>query len=52
VGVPDDSSLQKVITYGIGIVVGIVLIVAGIVLLIIGAIKFARGKKAPENVPS
>lgn len=52
VGVPDDSSLQKVITYGIGIVVGIVLIIAGIVLLIIGAIKFARGKKTPENVPS
>jgi hypothetical protein len=51
VGIQDDSSLQKVITYGIGILVGIVLTIAGIVLLIIGAIKFARGKKTPENVP-
>jgi hypothetical protein len=51
-GVQDDLSLQKVITYGIGILVGIVLIIAGIVLLIIGAIKFARSKKTPENVPS
>lgn len=51
VGVPDDSSLQKLITYGIGVLVGIVIVIAGIVLLIIGAIKFARGKKSTENIP-
>jgi len=45
VGVNDDPSVQTLVTYGIGILVGIVLIVAGIVLLIIGAIKYARGRR-------
>ncbi len=49
VSVNDDPSVQTFVTYGIGIMVGIVLIVAGIVLLIIGAIKFARGRRgAPQ----
>lgn len=47
--VQDDSSVQNLVTYGIGILVGIVLIVAGIVLLIVGAIKYLRGRKAPPT---
>lgn len=51
VSVQDNPSLQSLITYGVGILVGIVLIIAGIVILIIGAIKYARGRKSspPSN---
>ncbi len=52
VSVADDPGLQNLIAYGVGILVGIVLIIAGIVILIIGAIKFFRSRKAPEGVPS
>ena len=49
VSVQDNSSVQNLVTYGIGILVGIALIIAGIVLLIIGAVKYARGRKAPPT---
>lgn len=45
VGVQDNPSLQSLVTYGVGILVGIALIIVGIVLLIIGAIRRARGRK-------
>ena len=45
VSIEDNPSVQNLITYGIGILVGIALIIAGIVLLIIGAIKYVRGRK-------
>jgi hypothetical protein len=54
VSVEDNPSVQSLITYGIAILVGIVLIIAGIVLLIIGAIKFARGRRSapqPSTTP-
>jgi hypothetical protein len=44
--VQDDPSLQSLITYGIGILVGMVLIISGIVLLIIGAVKYFRRNRA------
>jgi len=46
VGVKDDASLQSFIVFGIGILIGIILIIAGIVILIIGAVKYFRGKRA------
>jgi len=46
VGVQDSASLQSFVAYGIGILVGIVLIIAGIVVLLIGAIRYTKGKKA------
>jgi|SRR6185436_7281261 len=46
VSVQDNTSFQSFIAFGIGILVGIVLIIAGIVVLIIGAIKYVKGKKA------
>ena len=52
VSVEDDPGLQNLIAYGVGILVGIVLIISGIVILIIGAVKFFRSRKAPEGVPS
>ena len=52
VSVQDNPSLQTLVAYGIGILIGISLIVAGIVLLIIGAIKYLRGKRAPPNATS
>jgi hypothetical protein len=52
VSVEDDPGLQSLIAYGVGILVGIVLIISGIVILIIGAIKHFRSRKAPESVPS
>jgi hypothetical protein len=45
----DNPSVQNLVAYGIGILVGAALIVAGIVLLIIGAIKYLRGRRAPPN---
>jgi hypothetical protein len=54
VSVQDNPSVQTLVTYGIGILVGIVLIIAGIVLLIIGAVKYARGRKSasqPSSAP-
>ena len=44
--VQDDPSLQSLITYGIGILVGMVLIISGIVLLIIGVVKYFRRNRA------
>jgi hypothetical protein len=44
--VQDDPSLQNLITYGIGILIGIVLIISGIVLLIIGVVKYFRRSRA------
>jgi hypothetical protein len=50
VSVQDNASLQSFIAFGIGILIGMVLIIAGIVVLIIGAIKYVKGKKAsPSN---
>ena len=50
VGVQDSASVKSFIAFGVGILVGIILIIAGIVVLIIGAIKYARGRKtAPPN---
>jgi hypothetical protein len=51
VSIEDDPGLQTLITYGVGILAGIVLIIAGIVILIIGAIKHFRSKKPPETMP-
>jgi hypothetical protein len=45
----DNPSVQNLVAYGIGILVGAALIVAGIVLLIIGAMKYLRGRGAPPN---
>jgi len=52
VSVQDNPSLQNLVAYGLGILIGMTLIVAGIVLLIIGAIKYLRGKRAPPNAAS
>ena len=52
VSVEDDPGLQNLIAYGVGILVGIVLIISGIVILIIGAVKLFRSRKTPEGVPS
>ncbi|MEO9296280.1 MAG: hypothetical protein ABI347_11875 [Nitrososphaera sp.] len=49
VSVQDNSSLQNLVAYGVGILVGIVIIVAGIVLLIIGAVKYVKGRKAGQS---
>jgi hypothetical protein len=46
VSVQDNPSLQNFVKFGIGILVGIILIIAGIVLLIIGAVKYIRGRKS------
>jgi hypothetical protein len=46
VNIVGDPSIQSLIAYGIGIVIGLAFIIAGIVLLIIGAIKYARGGKS------
>lgn len=43
--IEDDPSLQTLVTYAIGILVGIVLIIAGIVILIIGGIMYVKGRK-------
>ena len=51
VSADNDSGFQNFIAYGIGVLVGIVLIIAGILILIIGAIKHIRSRKAPESVP-
>lgn len=46
VNIADDPSIQNLVAYGIGILVGLALIVAGIVLLIIGAIRYVKsGRK-------
>jgi len=47
----EDPSAQSFLAYGIGIIVGIVLVIAGIVLLIIGAIKHLRPGKSAESIP-
>ncbi len=53
VSVKDNPALQNLIAYGIGILVGIILVIAGIVILIIGAIKYFKGKKAaPPSSPA
>ena len=44
--VQDDPSLQNLITYGIGILIGVVLVISGIVLLIIGVVKYFRRNRA------
>lgn len=49
VSVKDNSSIQSLVAYGIGILVGIVAIIAGIVLLIIGAVKYLKGRKAQQS---
>jgi hypothetical protein len=41
-----SSSFQSLVAYGIGILVGILLIIAGIVLLIIGGVKYMKGRKS------
>lgn len=49
VSIKDNSTIQSLVAYGIGILVGIVAIVAGIVLLaIIGAVKYLKGRKAQQ----
>lgn len=50
--IDQDPSVQSLITYGIGVLAGIVLIIAGIIILIIGAIKHFRSRKTPESVPT
>lgn len=52
VGVKNNPALQNLVTYGIGILVGIVIIVAGIVLLIIGTVKYVRGRRAQKGAMS
>lgn len=53
VSIQDDPSVQSLVTYGIGILAGIVLIISGIILLIIGTIKYVRaGKSAPPPGPA
>lgn len=47
--IEDDPTLQTLVTYAIGILIGIVLIIAGIVVLIIGGIMYIKGRK---NSPS
>ena len=49
VAVKDSASLQDLVTYGIGILVGLVLIIAGIILLIIGAVKYFGGRKSAPS---
>jgi len=51
VSVEDNSSLQRLVTFAIAAIVGILLIIAGIILLIIGAIKHFKEKKVPESIP-
>lgn len=51
VSVEDNSSLQRLVTFAIAAIVGILLIIAGIILLIIGAIKHFKEKKTPESIP-
>ena len=46
VNVQDNASLQSFIAFGIGILLGIILIIAGVVILIIGVVKYVRGRKA------
>ena len=48
----DNPQLSTLITYGIGIMAGIVLVIAGIVLLIIGAIKYVKGRKGAQEPKS
>jgi hypothetical protein len=46
INIADDPSIQNLVAYGIGILVGLVLIIAGIVLLIIGAVRYIKsGRK-------
>ncbi len=47
----EDPSVQSFLAYGIGIIVGVVLVIAGIILLIIGAIKHLRRGKSTESIP-
>ena len=46
--VDNDPRLQSFVAYGIGVLVGIVLIIAGIIILIIGAVKQFRSKKITQ----
>lgn len=48
----DGPGFQSFVTYGIGVLAGIILIIAGIIILIIGAVKYFKSRKAPESVPS
>ncbi|HEX9678909.1 hypothetical protein [Nitrososphaera sp.] len=52
VSVQDNPTIQNLIAYGIGILVGIVLIIAGIVCLIIGAVKYVGARKTPQGTSS
>lgn len=45
----DDPSVQTLVTYGIGILAGIVVIIAGIVVLVIGGTMYVRGRKNPSS---
>lgn len=47
----DEPAMQSLITYGIGVLAGIILVIAGIIILIIGAVKYFRSRKTPESVP-
>lgn len=47
--IKDNSSLKNLVTYGVGILVGMVIIVAGIVLLIIGVVKYVKGRRARQS---
>jgi hypothetical protein len=52
ISVQDNPSVQSLVTFGIGILLGIALIIAGIVLLIIGAVKYIRGTRSPPTSTS
>jgi hypothetical protein len=51
ISMQDDPSIRKLVTFALGLLVGIVIIVAGMVLLIIGAIKYARGRTNKPQAP-
>jgi hypothetical protein len=51
VSVDNNPELQTLVTYGVGILAGAVLVIAGIVIMIIGAVKHFRSRKNPESVP-
>lgn len=52
VSLQNDPGMQSLVTYGIGVLSGIVLIVAGIVVLIIGAVKYFRSRNSTASVPT
>lgn len=52
VSVDQDPALQSLVTWGIGILGGIILVIAGVVVMIIGAVKHFRSRKNAESTPS